>query len=240
MTKFIKNDAPHKIIQFKEDYALHDPKQWSYLSNSEGTETVSCAFSQIDFKDKLQNQYYKKDLEDYTYELDFPTAIWTDDLNEEGIYVDPDGLRDEINEYEIGGGLHIYRKDGFEVTDFAKLCVMLSAITNICSHFKHSPALPGLDFYSVFEYEKSAERETVDEKPEITIGDFEWMGDILALWYFDFFDSPKLFEEKFNKSNSFVFPEVLISDFEITEDDSVIDSIYPREIYTVKCKIHLS
>ena len=40
MTKFIKNDEDHKIIQFEEDYELSDPKQWCYLTNSEGTETV--------------------------------------------------------------------------------------------------------------------------------------------------------------------------------------------------------
>jgi len=229
-----------KIIQFEEDYALSDPKQWSYLSNSEGTETVSCAFSRIEFKDKLQNQYYKKDLEDYIYELDFPTAIWTDELNEEGIYLDQDGILDEINEYEIGEDLHIYRVDGFEVTDFAKLCVMLSAITNICSHFKHSPSVPGVDFFNIFEYENHANRKTNEKKPEITISDFESMGDILADKYFDFFESPKKFEEILNKNIRGVFPEILISDFEIIEEDSVIDSIYPKEIYKVKCKIHLS
>ena len=31
MTKFIKNDEDHKIIQFEEQYELSDPKQWSYL-----------------------------------------------------------------------------------------------------------------------------------------------------------------------------------------------------------------
>jgi len=239
MTKFIKDDELHKIIQFEEQYELSDPKQWCYLTNSEGTATVSCAFSQIDFKDKLQNKYYKKDIEDYTYELDFPTGISIDELNEDGIYEDPDTIRGEISEYEIGGGLHIYRRDGFEVTDFAKLCAMLSAITNICSHFKHSPTLPGLDFYNIFQYENSAERKTLDEELEITIGDFEWMGDRLAEWYVDFFDTPKLFEEKFNNEISGTFPEVLISDFEIIEQDSVIDSMYPKEIYQVKCKIHL-
>ena len=115
---------------------------------------------------------------------------------------------------------------------------MLSAITNICSHFKQSPTLPGLDFYNIFEYENSAERKTVGEKPEITEDDSRWMGDQLAEWYFDFFDTPKLFEEKFNKFNS-TWPEILISDFEIIEQDSVIDSMYPKEIYQVRCKIHL-
>ena len=98
----------------------------------------------------IVGEYYKKDIEDYTYELDFPTGVSIDELNEDGIYEDPNAIRGEINEYEIGGGLHIYRRDGFEVTDFAKLCVMLSAITNICSEFKHSPSIPGADFFDIF------------------------------------------------------------------------------------------
>ena len=238
MTKFIKDDEDHKIIQFKEDYVLCDPKQWSSLDSVEGRETVSCAFSKIDFNDKVQNQYLETD-DKYNYWLDFPTYISIDDLNEEGIYVDPDGYRKDINEYQIGGGLHIYRVDGFEVTDFAKLCVMLSAITNICSEFKHSPSRPGADFFDIFGCYYLSERK-IGKKPEITEFDTGFYGGYLAEWYFDFFDSPRIFEEKFNFFISEEAEEIRISDFEIIESDSVIDSIYPREIYTVKCKIHLS
>ena len=90
-----------KIIQFKEDYVLSDPKQWSSLDSVEGRETVSCAFSKIDFNDKVQNQYLETD-DKYNYWLDFPTEISIDDLNEEGIYIDPDGYRKDINEYQSG------------------------------------------------------------------------------------------------------------------------------------------
>jgi len=239
MTKLIKDDEDHKIIQFEENYELSDPKQWSFLDSVEGRETVSCAFSKIDFKDKLQNKYLEKDEEKYNYVLDFPTYISIDDLNEEGIYVDPDGYRKDINEYQIGGGLHIYRVDGFEVTDFAKLCVMLSAITNICSECKHSPTYPGADFFEIFNG-FDFPRKKIGEKPEITEFNTSSYGERLAEWYFDFFDSPRIFEEKFNFFIADETELIRISDFEIIESDSVINSIYPREIYTVKCKIHLS
>ena len=185
MTKFIKDDELHKIIQFEEQYELSDPKQWSYLDSVEGREAVSCAFSKIDFKDKLQNMYLETDEDKYNYWLNFPTGISIDELNEEGIYVDPDGYRKDINEYEIGGGLHIYRVDGFEVTDFAKLCVMLSAITNICSEFKHSPCIPGADFFDIFGCYYLSERK-IGKKPEITEYDTSYYGEYLAEWYFDF------------------------------------------------------
>ena len=175
MTKFIKDDELHKIIQFEEQYELSDPKQWSYLDSVEGREAVSCAFSKIDFKDKLQNMYLETDEDKYNYWLNFPTGISIDELNEEGIYVDPDGYRKDINEYEIGGGLHIYRVDGFEVTDFAKLCVMLSAITNICSEFKHSPSIPGADFFDIFGCYYLSERK-IGKKPEITEYDTSYYG----------------------------------------------------------------
>ena len=238
MTKLIKDDELHKIIQFEEQYELSDPKQWSYLDSVEGRESVSCAFSKIDFKDKLQNMYLETDEDKYNYWLNFPTGISIDELNEEGIYVDPDGYRKDINEYEIGGGLHIYRVDGFEVTDFAKLCVMLSAITNICSEFKHSPCIPGADFFDIFGCYYLSERK-IGKKPEITEYDTSYFGEYLAEWYFDFFDSPRIFEEKFNDYISMETEQISISDFEIIEQDSVIDSMYPKEIYQVKCKIHL-
>ena len=77
------------------------------------------------------------------------------------------------------------------------------------------------------------------EKTRIDEYDSRSLAHDLVNLFFDFFNQ-KLFEEKFNKKIRDFGAPIWITDFEIIESDSVIDSIYPREIYTVKCKIHLS
>ena len=230
-------------LEFEEQYTLSNPKTWRYLDSVEAEEAVSYAFCKIDFKDEKQNQYYQQENDKYKF-VSFPTSISQDELNENGIYVDKDGYSKDINEYEIGFGSNIYRIDGFDVTDYGKLCLMLSVITDICHEFEKSPSLTGLNFFHIFEFGNLLEIKKIDEKPEIYNEDLEQLGNKLAEWYFDFFEAPKIFEEKFNKfisDNEFV-PGIKIemSNFEITEHESVADSLFPKEVYVIKCKIHMS
>ena len=216
-----------KVISFEENFPLYDPEIWYSFTNDEGLDISSYAHTQIKFKDihnEIQNQYYQPLTEN------FPSLCHPD--NFEPGEVGYDGNK---TEYEYDGGGYIYRvRDGFYLTNFSKLCVLLCAITYIAAEFKHSPSHPWMKVWNFFGFDDYDDFYHTDyyESNILTIGQQ------LADLYEDFYQSSKNFEKKFNDKDYLKETGISITNFELKKERSASDLDYPPDIYCLKCNIN--
>ena len=216
-----------KVISFEENFPLYNPEIWYSFTNDEGLDISSYAHTQIKFKDihnEIQNQYYQPLTEK------FPSLCHPD--NFEPGEVGYDGNK---TEYEYDGGGYIYRvRDGFYLTNFSKLCVLLCAITYIAAEFKHSPSHPWMKVWNFFGFDDYDDFYHTDyyESNILTIGQQ------LADLYEDFYQSSKNFEKKFNDKDYLKETGISITNFELKKERSASDLDYPPDIYCLKCNIN--
>ena len=218
-----------KVINFEENFPLEDPETWYSFTNDEGLDISSYAHTQIKFKDvhkdEIQNQYYQPSTEE------FPSLCHPD-------YFEPGevGYDEAKTEYEYDGGGYIYRvHDGFYLTNFTKICVLLCAITHIAAEFRHSPSHPWMKVWNFFGFEDYDDFYKEDYY-HYNILD---IGRQLADLYEDFYQSSKNFEKKFNDRDFLKETGISISNFEIKKERNAYDRAYPPDIYCLKCKINL-
>ena len=216
-----------KVISFEEDFPLYDPEIWYSFTNDEGLDISSYAHTQIKFKDihnEIQNQYYQPLTEN------FPSLCHPDDFEPGEV-----GYDGNKTEYEYDGGGYIYRvRDGFYLTNFSKLCVLLCAITYIAAEFKHSPSHPWMKVWNFFGFDDYDDFYHTDyyESNILTIGQQ------LADLYEDFYQSSKNFEKKFNDKDYLKETGISITNFELKKERSASDRDYPPDIYCLKCNIN--
>ena len=216
-----------KVISFEENFPLYNPEIWYSFTNDEGLDISSYAHTQIKFKDihnEIQNQYYQPLTEN------FPSLCHPDDFEPGEV-----GYDGNKTEYEYDGGGYIYRvRDGFYLTNFSKLCVLLCAITYIAAEFKHSPSHPWMKVWNFFGFDDYDDFYHTDyyESNILTIGQQ------LADLYEDFYQSSKNFEKKFNDKDYLKETGISITNFELKKERSASDLDYPPDIYCLKCNIN--
>lgn len=216
-----------KVISFEENFPLYNPEIWYSFTNDEGLDISSYAHTQIKFKDihnEIQNQYYQPLTEN------FPSLCHPDDFEPGEV-----GYDGNKTEYEYDGGGYIYRvRDGFYLTNFSKLCVLLCAITYIAAEFKHSPSHPWMKVWNFFGFDDYDDFYHTDyyESNILTIGQQ------LADLYEDFYQSSKNFEKKFNDKDYLKETGIYITNFELKKERSASDRDYPPDIYCLKCNIN--
>ena len=216
-----------KVISFEENFPLYNPEIWYSFTNDEGLDISSYAHTQIKFKDihnEIQNQYYQPLTEN------FPSLCHPDDFEPGEV-----GYDGNKTEYEYDGGGYIYRvRDGFYLTNFSKLCVLLCAITYIAAEFKHSPSHPWMKVWNFFGFDDYDDFYHTDyyESNILTIGQQ------LADLYEDFYQSSKNFEKNFNDKDYLKETGISISNFELKKERSASDRDYPPDIYCLKCNIN--
>ena len=216
-----------KVISFEENFPLYNPEIWYSFTNDEGLDISSYAHTQIKFKDihnEIQNQYYQPLTEN------FPSLCHPDDFEPGEV-----GYDGNKTEYEYDGGGYIYRvRDGFYLTNFSKLCVLLCAIPYIAAEFKHSPSHPWMKVWNFFGFDDYDDFYHTDyyESNILTIGQQ------LADLYEDFYQSSKNFEKKFNDKDYLKETGISITNFELKKERSASDLDYPPDIYCLKCNIN--
>ena len=219
-----------KVINFEENFPLYTPEIWYDFTRYEGEDIASHALTKIKFNGETQNQYYQFKSDKFPYS-EIPLLTIPDYFEPGEVGYDEAGK----TEYMHDGGGYIYRvHDGYYLTDFFKMCVLLCSITHIAAEFKHSPSHPWMKVWNFFGFDDYDDFYHTDYYESNILS----IGQQLADLYEDFYQSSKNFEKKFNDKDYLKETGISITNFELKKERSASDLDYPPDIYCLKCNIN--